>query len=495
MLNKSVSRSEHVVQDEVVRYPIGFKFFFNGNDTPQIRVTIGAMIAEQNVHYKFSEDLSTIILIPLEEEKPTDPNDYSWLSKWVGMQLIIERDVPFVNESDYQLGRISPEQIEKDFDLSVMRDQILLDKIGEHTTDVSEELESLHSYIDFVQQTHENDVAEIDAGITRNAKAIQKTRDDMNAEDDRLQTQITAQDAAITTNKNDITKLGNDVAGIQAKIPESASSTNHLITKKQLQEEETEIRNDMNQSDGELQAQIASQAAKIAGKQDKLAAGDNIIISGNVISATGGGAGLDFIVVEELPETGQKGVVYLIAKDGEAPDVYDEYVWITATQTFELIGSTKVDLSGYLPLSGGTMSGNLDIIGGRIRFGGGNQSPDAAFAPEIGWKSQNIMFVGDDTLLVDTAAHALKADYNNLRSLGTSSVRWKNVYTKNINNGADIVVPAEGGTLARLEDLENIDALPDQTGNTGKFLKTDGSKASWEDVPPSVTITLKEYDE
>ena len=66
-----------------------------------------------------------------------------------------------MQESDYQVGRISPEQIEKDFDLSVMRDQILLDKIGEHTADVSEELESLHSYIDFVQQTHENDVVEI----------------------------------------------------------------------------------------------------------------------------------------------------------------------------------------------------------------------------------------------------------------------------------------------------------------------------------------------
>lgn len=143
------------------------------------------------------------------------------------------------------------------------------------------------------------------------------------------------------------------------------------------------LRLDMNAADAVLRESINANADKITTKQDKLNAGDNIIISGNVISATSGGAGLDFIVIEELPETGQKGVVYLMAKDGEAPDVYDEYVWITATQTFELIGSTKVDLSDY----------------------------------------------------------------------------------------------------ATKEDLENIDALPDQAGNAGKFLTTDGTAASWSDKP------------
>ena len=85
----------------------------------------------------------------------------------------------------------------------------------------------------------------------------------------------------------------------------------------------------------------------VAGKQDKLTAGDNIIISGNVISATSSGVGFDIQVVQELPATGQNGIIYLVAKDGTAPDVYDEYVWIESTQTFELIGTTQVDLSDY----------------------------------------------------------------------------------------------------------------------------------------------------
>lgn len=184
----------------------------------------------------------------------------------------------------------------------------------------------------------------------QNAVLESKIRDDMNAEDSRLQTQITAHANAITTNKNDIDELGDDVAEIQAKIPESASGSNPLITKQQLLEEEMDIRDDLNESVSELQTQITAQAAEIATKQDQLTAGDNIIISGNIISATGasGSVGFDVIVVQELLESGEKGIIYLVPKDSAAPDVYDEYVWVTTTSTFELIGSTKVDLTNYV---------------------------------------------------------------------------------------------------------------------------------------------------
>lgn len=51
----------------------------------------------------------------------------------------------------------------------------------------------------------------------------------------------------------------------------------------------------------------------------------------------------------ELPDSGQNGVIYLIPKtDGEAPDVYDEYYWDSTNNKFELFGSTKADMAGYL---------------------------------------------------------------------------------------------------------------------------------------------------
>lgn len=57
--------------------------------------------------------------------------------------------------------------------------------------------------------------------------------------------------------------------------------------------------------------------------------------------------GIDFQIVTELPATGEKGVIYLVG----ASTPYDEYIWIEPTGEtahFEQIGSTSIDLSGYV---------------------------------------------------------------------------------------------------------------------------------------------------
>lgn len=57
--------------------------------------------------------------------------------------------------------------------------------------------------------------------------------------------------------------------------------------------------------------------------------------------------GIDFQIVAELPATGVKGVIYLVG----AATPYDEYIWIEPTggaAHFEQIGSTSIDLSGYV---------------------------------------------------------------------------------------------------------------------------------------------------
>ncbi len=381
------------------------------------------------------------------------------------------------------------------------------------------------------------------AQIDANSTAIVKTRDDMNAEDSRLQTQITAHASELTTLRGNQASLGDQVAGIESKIPESASGTNHLITKQQLLDEEMDIRDDLNEMASELQTQITAQAAEIATKQDQLTAGDNIIISNNVISATGagGGAGFDAVVVQELPETGQKGVIYLLAKDGTAPDVYDEYVWITATQTFELIGTTQVDLSGYLPLSGGNMTGDIVFY------------KDSTFKGRIKTSTENGLEIhvgqyGTDRYYLEGNAFWATSGI----SLGSSAVPWSSGYittlynntlatkdltvgtdegTLNIsitagvatiatNNGLDIVAQTKFDTAPTTDDnttyadalevslmrkaqvataiadaVANIDALPDQTGNAGKVLTTDGSTASWQEPQDGGTkVIIKRYN-
>ena len=67
--------------------------------------------------------------------------------------------------------------------------------------------------------------------------------------------------------------------------------------------------------------------------------------------AVGAITGFDFQIVDALPEQGTKGVIYLVAATddanvNDATNEYDEYLWIN--DKFEHIGSTKMDLTGYL---------------------------------------------------------------------------------------------------------------------------------------------------
>lgn len=55
---------------------------------------------------------------------------------------------------------------------------------------------------------------------------------------------------------------------------------------------------------------------------------------------------IDYQVVEILPNMGIKGTIYLVSHNYGENNIYDEYIWVN--NTFEKIGSTNVDLSGYI---------------------------------------------------------------------------------------------------------------------------------------------------
>lgn len=55
---------------------------------------------------------------------------------------------------------------------------------------------------------------------------------------------------------------------------------------------------------------------------------------------------IEFLVVESLPESGEKGAIYLVSSAKGDNDSYDEFIWVN--EKFEKIGTTSVDLDGYL---------------------------------------------------------------------------------------------------------------------------------------------------
>lgn len=58
--------------------------------------------------------------------------------------------------------------------------------------------------------------------------------------------------------------------------------------------------------------------------------------------------GISFEVVTALPETGKAGTIYLISHAHGDKDAYDEYVYIDSSKSFEKLGNTDIDLSGYV---------------------------------------------------------------------------------------------------------------------------------------------------
>ena len=68
-------------------------------------------------------------------------------------------------------------------------------------------------------------------------------------------------------------------------------------------------------------------------------------------SAIGNVTSIRYEKVTSLPATGSNGVIYLVAHSHGTQDIYDEYIWIADTKTFEKIGNTDIDLSAYVKSS------------------------------------------------------------------------------------------------------------------------------------------------
>lgn len=72
----------------------------------------------------------------------------------------------------------------------------------------------------------------------------------------------------------------------------------------------------------------------------------NKTVKSYIDNAIGGITGIDFKVVTTLPTTGVKGTIYLVSNGGSGQNAYDEYIYVGSS--WEKIGTTAVDLSGYV---------------------------------------------------------------------------------------------------------------------------------------------------
>lgn len=78
-------------------------------------------------------------------------------------------------------------------------------------------------------------------------------------------------------------------------------------------------------------------------------------------SAVGNIASIKYEKVSSLPAAGSNSVIYLIAHSHGTQDIYDEYIWLAESKTFEKIGNTDIDLSGYVKSSELTAISTSDL--------------------------------------------------------------------------------------------------------------------------------------
>ena len=96
----------------------------------------------------------------------------------------------------------------------------------------------------------------------------------------------------------------------------------------------------------------------------------------------------------------------------------------------------------FLPLSGGTLTGPLGLQSGSSTF---------KFVPRSYGNLE--LTLGDALMFEVEFSSGLFPAGNGNRTLGRAARLWRSVYTKALNNGADIAIPTEGGTMARIEDI------------------------------------------
>lgn len=139
-----------------------------------------------------------------------------------------------------------------------------------------------------------------------------------------LQTKDTAHDNAIASLQTADTALGNSITSIQQKDTTQDNAIANLNA----------IKADKNEVTQQISAAIA------------------------------GVTQFDYLVVNELPSEGAKGIIYLVLSEQSAEgDIYQEYIWIEATQRFETLGTTnEIDLSNYVTFNDTISNSDIDSL-------------------------------------------------------------------------------------------------------------------------------------
>ena len=143
--------------------------------------------------------------------------------------------------------------------------------------------------------------------------------------------------------------------------------------------------------------------------------------------------------VDVLPETGDSGTLYLVpSSDPQTSNIYDEYIWTdngSGTYSFEKLGTTEVDLSGYVR----SVNGNNPDENGNVSLSIFAKSTTAASTVEkvVSIPSIKSLAVGTTIIVQPTVTSTVANSTIKLNNFPAYTMRYNNA---NITTSTDSIV-------------------------------------------------------
>lgn len=132
---------------------------------------------------------------------------------------------------------------------------------------------------------------------------------------------------------------------------------------------------------------------------------------------------LSYQVVDELPESGEEAIIYLVPMDdGEEPNIYEEYMWIN--DEWELIGTTAADLTNYVTLDGTQTITGVKTFSNGIKLGTDATATPNSWGTVVYANAVTGLYTFDTILETQTLRPTSSGEYD----LGIATRKWRDFY-------------------------------------------------------------------
>ena len=490
------------VADQTAQYPIPFLYFFNPADgKPELTVYLNDNELEYQNDYTLSPSGLQLVVAPE-----------------AGQQLTITRAPTFEQLTDFQTGIIDPEQIENSFDRSVMRDIFVrgaVDSLGEQ---IESEFDSLAPV---AWSGSYNDLTDVPGGLTQVQSDWNQTD---NTQPDYIKNKPTIPAAQVQSDWNQSNSASVDYIKNKPTIPDAqvqsewnqTDSTKPDYIKNKPAEPAAQVQSDWNQSDVSKPDYIKNkptipvvptigdgtitinQGGALKGTFSVNQTGNTTIYLDSGGGGGGGGA------VESV--NGYTGAVFLTAADVNAlpdttviPAAQIQSDWNQSDVTSLDYIKNKPSIPAGQIQSDWNQSDNtkLDYIKNKPSIPAAQiqsdwSQSDVTSLDYIKNKPTNLVstntaqtisgiktFTGDIVLSDTTSIKNSTSGTNTTLLYKDSTGAHVGAITTSLKlHGSDTRPTYNGNNLALYSDI-TAGTLPSQTGNSGKFLTTNGTDASW----------------